>query len=107
MAIGIPNNCPICWDSYEICKCTEEDRRKYEEHIEELHKEAREKERKYFHKLLDSSFNNYNKRRDKYSIFDSSSFTLYLAKQIFKELKRGEWLELRKAFDKFFQVNGK
>ena len=34
MSIGTPySHCPICWDSYDICKCSETDRQKYEQEL--------------------------------------------------------------------------
>lgn len=34
MSIGTPfSHCPICWDHYSVCRCTEEDKRQYEKQL--------------------------------------------------------------------------
>lgn len=92
-------HCPICWDGKDSCKCSESDFKEYNDKLELERKQQRQQERLKFHELLDNSFDAYEKR----NIFlEPNSFPIYFLRQVLKELKRGDWFNIRKSFDDWF-----
>ena len=93
-------HCPLCWDGYEICKCTETELLAYEERLRKEQKKHEDKERQFYHDLLDKSF---DRKKNALGIMNIE-FPLYFSKQIIKQLNREQWLRMRAQFDKFFGV---
>lgn len=93
----ILNSCPMCWDSYDVCKCTENNKIKFEKRIKETIEKRINENRKYYHQLIDHAF----------SFKLSNDFpAMCVSKIILKELNRGEWEEIKKLFDKWFLIKG-
>lgn len=89
-------HCPICWDGYEICKCTDSDRRAYEADLAKEMKKHMDAERKRYHNMLDKTF-------DKVSY--SEQFPIAFLKVIVKSLTQAQWLDLRNQLNTYFHVN--
>lgn len=70
----------------------------YEKGLAKEKEEHEKKERQSYHDLLDKSF---DRMKNSFGIVD---FPLYFSTQIIKQLKRSQWLRLRKKFDKFFGI---
>jgi len=90
-------HCPICYDGYSSCRCTNEE---YHEFYSKLEKEKQKyikSQRKYYQKLLDESF-------DRFSTFECESFPMYFARDVFSKINKEEWLEIKKQFDKKFKI---
>lgn len=89
-------HCVICWESYDVCRCTEADHLEFDKKLEADQKRWREEERKNVHGLLDNSFNYAEKHSD------GKNWKIYFINNLLSSLTRGKWLEIRSSFDKFY-----
>lgn len=93
--IGGLGNCPLCWDDPEICRCPQSEIDQYYDDLQKRDEEYRESQRKMYHDMLDKSFND---------LPFGKEFPLHLAENVFKKLNKYQWLELRKQFDRHFDI---
>jgi len=103
MSFGGLANCPLCWDSPEICRCSQGKIDEYHRKLENEHKQFKQKKREEYHKLLDLSFDKYEKWHTM-TMVDDETFGVFFMKEILKDFNEKEWLKLRKAVDYRFKL---
>jgi hypothetical protein len=90
-------HCPLCYDGLDSCRCSQSELQEYHDSLEKEKLNYKNLQRTHYRKLLDETF-------DRFSTFECETFPMFFAKEVFGKLGKFEYLELRKQFDKKFNV---
>jgi hypothetical protein len=103
MAIGISNNCPICWDDIEtMCRCTEKQKEDFEKELKLKRKMRFDEKRREYHELLDLCYDKFSPEKE---YFLNKSFVEYFVGYLMRlYFDREKWLKLKEGFDDFFKI---
>ncbi len=91
-------HCPLCYDGLDSCRCTQSELMSYEEELQKEKRIYKTEQRNHYLKLVNETFDRF------WSTFECETFPKFFAKEVFGKLTKTEYLELRKQFDKKFNI---
>ena len=90
-------HCPLCWDGYSSCRCSESELKSYHENIDREKKAYKEEQRKLYHESLDKTLDNINE-------WQTEEMPVRFLKEYLRCIDKPTWIELRKQLDKKFNI---